>query len=81
MEAQEAWFAAHVTPPSDRLGRGGARPRWGSIGPYARGPPNRLAVKASVYVHEDARGRGWAKRFCANSSASPPLTGFTPWWP
>ena len=59
VEAQQAWLASHVPPhpvivweeDDQVLG-------WGSIGPYAPRPAYRFSGEVSVYVREDARGRG-----------------------
>ncbi|OFW62017.1 MAG: hypothetical protein A2133_09230 [Actinobacteria bacterium RBG_16_64_13] len=59
LEAQEAWFTAHVTPhPVIVWEEEGRILGWGSISAYAPRPAYRFAGEVSVYVHDDARRRG-----------------------
>lgn len=59
LEAQESWFAAHVTPyPVIVWEQAGEVLGWGSISPYSPRPAYRFAGEVSVYVRDDARRHG-----------------------
>ncbi len=59
LEAQREWFAAHVTPhPVIVCEENGQVLGWGSTSAYSPRPAYRFTGEVSVYVREDARGRG-----------------------
>lgn len=59
LEANEAWFAAHVPPhPVIVWEEDGRVLGWGSINSYSTRPGYRFTGELSVYVRDDARRRG-----------------------
>lgn len=59
LEKQQAWFAEHAPPyPAIVWAEDGRVLGWGSISRWHTRPAYRFAGEVSVYVREDARGRG-----------------------
>jgi L-amino acid N-acyltransferase YncA len=70
----EAWDAGHLAEPRLVADEGGKVIGWAALSPVSRRPCYAGVVEESVYVHEEARGRGIGRslleRLCADADAA-----------